>query len=292
MHDPIIIAAPLLIAAIVMGLRFVGCSLDTEGELSPTPYSGVVIAAPGVVSFWRLNETAGDKAADSTDGNNGTYQNVSQVTLGVDGLANTDTDNTAASFDGGSGDPTINGGYVSVPFNANVNPAKFTVEALVNPSAVGTGDANDYHAVVSARDIDAGKTSGYILYLHGSDFEAWVGTGTATWAPAVVVKAGVKPNTGPFYLAMTYDGSTLSLFVNPTADTLADITSNDEEFAQATVTYVKNTTTQLRIGAGANEQVTPTYCFPGVIGDVAIYSDALSYADILQHFTVAMTGFS
>jgi hypothetical protein len=33
-------------------------------------------------------------------------------------------------------------------------------------------------------------------------------------------------------------------------------------------------------------------CFPGVIGDVAIYNDALDFATIQAHFAIAMTGFS
>jgi Concanavalin A-like lectin/glucanases superfamily len=204
------------------------------------------------------------------------------VTLGTPGLANTDTDNTAASFDGATG-------YVSVPFAANVNSPKFTVEALVNPSAIGNGDANDFHAVVSARNIDAGNTSGYILYLHGASFEAWVGTGTPTWAPAVAVTAGAVAGAGPYYLAMTYDGTTLTLYVNPT-DTEAEVATNPEQSAAAGAPYVPNTQTELRIGAGANEQAA-TYFFPGVIGDVAIYSDALDFATIQAHFSIAFTGF-
>src|SRR5271155_374180 len=111
MHDSIIIAAPLLIAAIVMTVRFVGCSLDETGTESPQPYSTLILPSASLVSFWRLNDSSTAKALDSADGNSGAYQNTTGVTLGVAGLANTDTDNTAASFDGGTGSPTVGGGF-------------------------------------------------------------------------------------------------------------------------------------------------------------------------------------
>jgi hypothetical protein len=288
MHDPIIIAGPLLIAAVVVAVRFVGCSLDEGGTGVPAPYSTVILPTAHLVSFWRLNDTSFTKAADSSDGNTGKYQNTGGVTLGVPpGLANTDTDNTGAKFDGGTGSPSTGGGYVSVPFASNLNPAKFTVEALVNPSAV---DASDYHAVVSSRSIDTTTldTAGYIVYLHGADFEAWIGNGTTAW-PSAVVNAGVAANSGPYYLAMTYDGTTLKLYVNP-ANAEPDLTA--EEFAQTAATHTPTTKNELRIGAGANEEAVPQYDFPGVIQDVAIYDDALDFTTIQSHFSIAMTGFS
>jgi len=287
MHDQIIIAGPLLIAAIVVAVRFVGCSLDESGTGVPAPYSTVVLPTAHLVSFWRLNDTSFTTAADSSDGNNGKYHNTGGVTLGAANLANTDTDNHAAKFEGGTGSPSTGGGYVSVPFASNLNPAKFTVEALVDPSAV---DASDYHAVVSSRSIDTVTldTAGYILYLHGTDFEAWIGNGTTAW-PSAVVNAAVAANSGPYYLAMTYDGTTLKLYVNP-ADAEAHLTA--EEFAQTPATYTPTTTNELRIGAGANEETVPLYDFPGVIQDVAIYDDALDFTTIQSHFSIAMTGFS
>src|SRR5581483_1428779 len=121
MHDAIIFAAPLLIGAIVLTLRFVGCSFEPGS--APSNYSDVVLGTTGLVSFWRLNEQSGTTAADSQDSNPGTYENG--VTLGGPSLVLVDTDNFAASFDGATQ-------FVSVPFAANINPAQFTVEALVN----------------------------------------------------------------------------------------------------------------------------------------------------------------
>jgi hypothetical protein len=284
MHDSILIAAPLLIAAIVMAVRFVGCSLD-EGGLA-VPYDTAVLATANLVSFWSLSETTGTAAKDTaTGGNDGKYQGGTGVTLGVPGLAHLDTVTTAAKFDGAAG-------YVSVSFKSNVNPAKFTVEALVNPSAIGNGDPNDYHAIVSSRSIDTTTldTAGYILYLHGNAFEAWVGDGTTNW-PSVSVAADVKASGGPYYVVMTYDGTKLELYVNPT-DTATDILGNPSQFKQAAVTYTPTTKNELRIAAGANEATPPKYWFPGVIQNVAVYDTPLAYGTIQSHFAMAMTGIS
>ena len=113
------------------------------------------MTTPGLISFWRLNETSGTTANDSTDGNAGTYENG--VTLGVPSGVYTDTDNTATLFDGTSQ-------FVEVPFAANINPPQFTVEAIVNPTAVGDGSGADHHVVVFSRSDDAAtNTFGYNL---------------------------------------------------------------------------------------------------------------------------------
>jgi hypothetical protein len=297
MHLSIIFAAPLLIAAVVMATRFVGCSLDESGTASPNPYSTWIIPTPSLVSLWRLNETAtSSPALDSKDGNSGAYQNATGVALGVAGLAYTDTANTAARFDGGG--PTFtNGGYVSVKLAASLNPtAAFTVEALVNPSVVGlTTDPADYHAIVSSRHINPSplQSFGYILYLHGSDFEAWIGDGSANFV-TIQVAAGAKADRGPYYVAMTYDGAMLKLYVNPT-NTQAELLTTPDQYAQVSATtYKPNTVTELRIGAGNNDTPAPAagYCFPGEIQDVAVYNAALAFTDIQSHYAVAMTGFS
>jgi Concanavalin A-like lectin/glucanases superfamily len=294
MDHSIIFAAPLLIAAVVMATRFVGCSLAESGTASPQPYSSLLLPMPPLVSLWRLNETStSSPALDSKDGNGGTYQNVTGVALGVAGLANTDTPNTAARFDGGSGSPTVNGGYVSAKYDPSLNPPAFTVEALVNPSAIGvTTDPTDYHAIVSSRHINASpvQTFGYILYLHHSGFEAWIGDGSANFV-TIQVAAGAVVNGGLYYVAMTYDGAKLKLYVNPT-DTQAELLTAPQQYAEITaLTYKPNTVNELRIGAGDNDHPA-TYCFPGEIQDVAIYNAALAFTDIQSHFSVAMTGFS
>jgi hypothetical protein len=278
----IVLAAPLLIAAVVVTVGFVGCTNDFDqfevGTPDPSrdPYGDEVFNDPRLVSYWRLNETTGTTAADSKDGNPGTYNGA--YSLGAPGLLQGDPD-TAVALDGSSA-------YVSVPYTAALNPAKFTVEAVVKI----TGGDGAYRAVVSSRDIDATPGNfGYILYVSDKNqWEAWVGDGTATWVTlalgqADAVKLGGAAELGPYYVALTYDGTNLTLYVNP-----VDAADTDQVGAIA-AGYQPNATNELRIGAGANEAV-PTYFFPGVIDEVALYNGALDFATAQKHFTIQTTG--
>ena len=151
MTGSVIIAAPLLIAAMVMAVRFVGCGLSTMGTGAPESYSGTVSATTGLQGFWQLNDPSGSTtAADSVGGApSGTYHAGAHP--GVAGLVcsdATDGSATAASFDGVKG-------YVSVGFDPKLNPPHFTVEALVSPSKIAS-------SVVVSSD------TGYQLVLNGN----------------------------------------------------------------------------------------------------------------------------
>jgi hypothetical protein len=277
MTGSVIIAAPLLIAAIVMVFRFVGCGFSASGIPANTAYSTTVLDTPNLVSFWRLNEQSGTTAADSKDGNNGGYEGA--VTLGAPGLVSSDsedTDNFGAQFDGQTG-------YVSVQFAANLNQPQFTVEALVEPS---TASANEH--VIVASD------SGYQLVLHGSAVEASVAQGGA-FSPPVVVNAGAE-GSPPYYIAMTYDGTNLELYVNPAAsDGKTNFLSNENtgngRYNIAQVAYQPATGGPLRIGASANAS-PPGEFFPGVIQNVAVYDAVLSFETIVNHYWIFATGYS
>lgn len=262
----VLLVAPLALASFVMLFVFVGCGLDSSGFGVPEDYTNNVLANSNLIGYWRLGERAGaTTAVDSKGDNDGTY--VGGPALGQPGLVVGDTD-TAAQFDGSTQ-------YVSVPFNAALNPAKFTVEALVDV----TGNENTFRAVVSSRDIGEGAvTFGYILYAGDQNkWEAWVGDGTTNvWQTLI----GPDVTPGKHYLAMTYNGQTLKLYVDPVEDAPATLDA----------TYGPNTTRELRIGAGANESETPLFPFNGVLDEVAVYDVDLDFTTIREHFSLATTG--
>jgi Concanavalin A-like lectin/glucanases superfamily len=272
MTQAFLVAAPLLIAAVVMAVRFVGCSFQPG---TGATYSTIVLETPNLVSFWRLNESSGYTAADSNDGNNGTYDGA--ITYHVTGLVSPDdddTDNFAARLDGQTA-------FVSVPFDANVNPPMFTVEALVQPAAIDTNT----HVIVSS-------DTGYRLLLNGSDFEASVGSG-GVFQPPVVVNAGAQPNQA-YYLAMTYDGTNLQLYVNPAASDgesffLNDENANNASYNSAPASYQPATSKDLRIGASADGG-SPGEFFDGEVQNVAVYDRALNFVEIVTHYWVFATG--
>jgi hypothetical protein len=271
MTYPVIIAAPLLIAAILMAVRFVGCTQDFD-QFDPqaSSYSDTVSSTDGLVSFWQLNDESPPTVVDNQDGNNGTYE--SGVTTHVAGLVSANAFepfNFAAVFDGKTG-------YVKVPFAANLNPpTAFTVEALVKPSAFDTNT----HVIVSS-------DSGYRLALNGGTFEASVAAGGAGFQPPVTVFPGEQgvpyQDAPPYYAAMTYDGATLSLYVNPAASDgeetfLSTENPGNSRFNSAPSDYQAATNNELRIS--------------GVIQDVAVYDRSLDFNDIVSHYWVFATGY-
>lgn len=277
MTESVIIAAPLLIAAILMAVRFVGCSFDPSGYTAETPYSTTVLSTANLVSFWRLNDQSDPTAVDSKDGNNGSYHGG--VTLLAQGLVSPDsqdTDNFGAQFDGQTG-------YVEVPFAANLNPPLFTVEVLVAPSG-----NNPNEQVIVASD------TGYQLVLNGTTVEASVAAGGA-FGPPVVVSAG-SAGEPPYYIAMTYDGTNLELYVNPAAsDGKTNFLDNENagngRYNIAQVSYQPATSGPLRIGA-STDSGSPGEFFPGVIQNAAVYDAVLSFETIVQHFWIFATGYS
>lgn len=263
----VLFAAPLVVASLVMLLAFVGCSFHGAAIEPTTPddYTHEVADDANVVSYWRLGEAAGQSTAKDAKGlADGTY--AGGVTLGTRGFVQNDAD-TAVTFDGTSG-------YVQVPHKSELNPGHFTVEALVKLD----GGQNLDRAVVSSRDIQGGNVSGYILYATAQNrWEAWVGDGTTGFKmlPGSGVTLGMTT-----FLAMTYDGTTLRLYVNPAAETT---------FALA-VSYQPNVNQGLLIGAGANEAAAPLYFFPGVIDEVSVYKEALDHMTLEKHHMMALGG--
>jgi hypothetical protein len=270
----VIFAAPLLIAAMLTAVRFVGCTLDADPI--PSSYSGVVADTDGVVSLWRLDDAAPPTAVDHVGNHDGTYQGgVVNHVKGLVSPASAELFNFGADFDGKSG-------FVRVPFAANLNPpTQFSVEALVQPSGSAT-----------ARRVIVASDGAYRLAIRGTDFEASVAAGDGFQQP-VVVHAG-EAGPAPFYVAMTYDGSTLSLWVNPQASdgegTFLDRENPDNSrFNSASCDYQPATSGELRIGAGTDANAADEF-FAGTIQDVAIYNRALSFKDIVNHWFVFATG--
>ncbi|MDT5095725.1 MAG: hypothetical protein QOH60_5088 [Mycobacterium sp.] len=270
----VILAAPLLIAAMLMAVRFVGCTLDADPI--PQSYSGIVAQSDGLISLWELNDSSPPTAVDHMNRHDGTYHGgVSNHVKGLVSAAAVELSNFGAEFDGKTG-------FVEVPFTLDLNAPEFSVEALVQPAGVGTG-----------RQVIVESGGAYQLAVHGTDFEASVG-GANGFQPPVVVHAR-EAGPGPFYTAMTYDGSTLSLWVNPAASdgegTFLDQENPDNSrFNSASRHIPPATGGALHIGASADANA-PGEFFAGTLQDVAVYNRALSFKDVVNHWSVFATGF-
>jgi hypothetical protein len=189
----------------------------------------------------------------------------------------------------------VNGCYVEAPFNPKFVPqGSFTVEAWVRVDWTA-GDPNAWRFVLDMRDLNPGK--GFGLFAKPEDDQPgvyrWAGivgngdSGSAgfTILPSneltITLSSGGTPPE-PVYLALTFDGQMLTLFVN--GQPQGNISTN----------YVPNTAQPVWIGAGApyvprrpqpaGVVASPLFPFVGAIQDVAIYSTALIASDILTHF--------
>jgi Concanavalin A-like lectin/glucanases superfamily len=219
-------------------------------------YSATVLATPGLVSYWRLDESSGTAAADAGS-NPGTYAGTNM--LSAASLLAHDP-NAAASFNGTTE-------HVQVPDSASLDFAgtsPFTFEAWIRPDLV---DATS-RRVFSKEITDAGGTQGYLMYFTNT---GWRFQRRLNGANNTAIYSTVPPVAGTTYhFVATYNGTAIQLYVNgvavgsPTASSLAMI----------------DQTSPLRIGSistgGSRVQ--------GVIDDAAVYNVALTAAQIREHY--------
>jgi hypothetical protein len=189
----------------------------------------------------------------------------------------------------------VNGCYVEAPFvDKLLADTAFTVEAWVR---VGWSDSDPdaWRFVVDGRDFP-GK--GFALFAKTEDNSPhvyrWAGTvGTgATGFTTVTSEFTIALSGGeggmpadPVYLALTFDGQMLTLFVN----------GDQQGQLQIPSAYEPNTVQPIWIGAGApfvarrptqaaGMPGSPLFPFVGAIQDVALYRTALMAGEINTHF--------
>jgi hypothetical protein len=288
----------VVLVAIVPLLCFVGCSFH-PGSSSVTDYGkyhDTVLQTTGLYAYWALIETTGTTAVDSKgNGYDGTYtqgQNVPYDPVNQSAAATGEVDiNNAAIVPGDKLDtpphmanncPYFNGGFVTVPWKDGLNTTPpFTLEAWLRPHWTAS-DAQNFPATRAAvTSANSSSNGGFSLLATADNFWAAVvgiGSGFVLARPAAGSNQTILPDT-TYYLVMTYDGTTLTLWVNP-ANTAAG------PYAQATASgFVPVTSpTPLYIGTGRPDLPTPLFPFNGWIQDVALYNVVLDNPTIETHF--------
>jgi Concanavalin A-like lectin/glucanases superfamily len=322
MSASLIVMAPLVLLGVVTTLCFVGCALSTGG-LPATPftdYRSTVLGNDNLVAFWPLDDP--DQSAKAAEPRSGFVGDYVTVTSNKDQFPDPALPNVSAPAFGKlawqqagivAGDcinndatkPTacivVNGGYVSVPQHAELNPPSFTVEAWVRVDWNNTDMTNfppAFRLVVDSRAFAGANVTGFALFATPENLWA-VSVGGGAAGQTILTGEAVAFNTNkPVYLAVTYDGGsqTLTLFVNgmPSVPALTG------------VPYVQNTTSALFIGSGAPsfplrpqppavplDQTAPLFPFVGALEDVAIYNIALPHGTMDANdaiFTHAQNG--
>jgi len=294
----LIVLIPVVLLGVVTTVCFVGCVLNRQGTGvgpgGPTAlYQGAVITNANLVAYWPLNDTQQDLPTAHDLSNHkfdGTYTfgptGPSSFMIQQAGIVPGDlTDalrNPCASF---------NGGFVQVPFHQELNASSFTLECWVKPNWTGADPQDQRAAVVSAFGDERPNptdNAGYgIVATQDNFWSAQIGLGTK-FLGATSKDAIMLDGVATYYLAMTFDGSSLTLFVGIVGGALTSTPPVSPAPGEKFVSESPGmTATSLFIAMGRPDLPTSgLFPFNGLIQDVAYYSPALGVADVQNHFTL------
>lgn len=222
-------------------------------------YSAEVLA-DSPLFYGRLGEASGTTMNDSSgNGRNGSH--VSSPTLGATGLLVGDAD-TAVTYSSGK--------YSEVTSATWMDAASFTIEALIKPT--GVSGTQTIASRYDGGDSGSFTVSSWTLRLDGNKLACYIFAGTTFGAAtqSTTLTAGTT-----YHVAATYDGTTITVYVNGTS------------VGTATRTGMNSPVTRnLRISRSGNSATEP---FAGTIDEVAYYGSTLSGARISAHYTAATT---
>ncbi|MGC1265311.1 MAG: IPT/TIG domain-containing protein [Candidatus Acidiferrum sp.] len=229
---------------------------DAVGNLSTfsntaTATTSASTGTPGLVAAYDFNAGSGTTVADvSGNGNTGTIVNATWTTSGKYG--------GALSFNGTNAQVTINDA-ASLHLTTAV-----TLEAWVNPTTAPTGWQDVIYKAVDNYYLEGCSTN-------GKEPAAGVLL-TSNAEPLAYGSAQLAAGTWT-HLAMTYDGTTLKMYVN---GTLINSTTQS-----GTIT---TSTDALQIGG----DTTYGQYFKGIIDEVRVYNIALTQAQIQSDMATAL----
>jgi hypothetical protein len=216
--------------------------------------------------YWRLGETSGTTAADTTgNGRTGTYQ--SGVTLGVAGALSNDS-NTAVRLSGTSSGQVTSNTNTSVA-SATSNPQTFSVEAWFRTTTISGGK------LIGLGNSQTGTSSNYDRHIYMTSlgrlvFGVWTGS-------ARTIISSARYNDGNWHHVVgTLSPAGLALYVDG-ASVGADPTTTT---AQPYEGY-------WRVG-GDNVNGWPSAPtsanFNGTVDEVAVYNYALPATSVAEDF--------
>jgi fibronectin type 3 domain-containing protein len=222
---------------------------DAPGNLSgfSNVASATTAAAPppgtGLVLAYSFNAGSGTTVSDASgNGNTGTINGATWSTQGRFG--------GALSFNG------LNNTVV-IPSSASLNvSAAMTLEAWIMPTAAQSGWRTVMQREVDAYFLNASNDSGALFPAGGGTIGgpvSWVSGGTPS------------PVNAWTHLALTYDGTTLRLYVNGTLAAGQNVSG-----------AIQTNSNALRIGGN----VPYGEFFQGLIDEVRVYNRALSQSEV------------
>lgn len=216
----------------------------SHGLVDPRGTYSDLIAADAPLAWYRLGESSGTVAADSSgNSRTGTYFGSPVLSSAGSMAAEPDRSIRVTSSNGG----------VTVPYSAAMSPAQFTVEAWVNPD---TSISTFNNLITRSNFGNAADGYGLMWYQDKLRFHVNHYTGAGT------VDADVSKGVWSHVVAI-FDGSALRLYVN-------GVLATSKNYATP-VSY-------------ANYQTTIGGTWRGGIDDVAIYDRPLTADQVLAHY--------
>jgi hypothetical protein len=226
------------------GTATITVTVNDSQASTPTSFLFTVNAATsGLVAAYSFNEGSGTTLTDlSGNNNNGTISGATWTTAGKYG--------NALVFNGTNA-------RVSIPSSASLNvTTAMTLQAWIMPTATQSGWRTIMQRQADAYFLNASNSNGPLLPSGG---------GTFSGTTAFVSGTTANPVSAWTHVALTYDGSTLRLYVNGT-----------QAASQARTGTIQTTTNPLWIG-GNNPYGE---YFQGRIDEVRVYNRALTQAEI------------
>jgi parallel beta-helix repeat protein len=210
-------------------------------------------APSGLVSWWKAdsNNASGTTALDVTGTNDATLVNGATYAAGKSG--------TAFSFDGAND-------YISIPDSASLRPSTLTLSAWVNPTSTAS-----YNSIISKGSTGIGG-----LGVYGNSYQLYLTNGKLSYLLSLgaannhYYELGPTIPTGQWtHVAMTYDGSTMKLFMNG-AQVYSMAASGSILYDDAPVT----------IGSDTTSGDSSTLLFNGLIDEPGLFNRALTAQEI------------
>jgi hypothetical protein len=269
-------------------LQSAPATLNVQARPVNVPITGYakVVVADDPVAYWRLDETTGSSTAvDAVGSFDGTYV-AGNGSFNFGATAGIPNETDAALG-------ITNGATVSIPYAIEINPSgALTVEGWFQPASLSAG-GNDYRTAISSMSNPYGVgPTGWLVYQTGANNWSWWPY-NGFWSNTQLTDPDAIVANAWYYLALTYDGTTFTLYVNG----IAKASGTDSGFVQNgdmpsggtnSYNYNYNTTSGLPTGSGSlvlgwrsDVGFNP---FAGTIDDVAIYNKALTPQQIQEHY--------
>src|SRR5947199_1983838 len=219
-------------------------------------YAALVAARPGLLAHWRLGETSGAAASDTTGSYNGTFVNA--PTLGSPGAITNDP-NTSVTFNGSNQ-------RVSVP--SVPTATDFSIEGWTYLTNAAVNNNTVYGGSGTARLMPRPGTGSFLsaayagVTLNGTEYAL------QPTSPSSNINTWV-------YWVLTRQGSLLTLYRNG-----VQIAQRSDLPGTATA----------NINGYIAAQNNGAYYLAGSLQDVALYTHALSSADVRHGYAAALNG--